>query len=188
MIIHDASLLRTRQSQIRRMIDPLIAPGGRFSIQQIGASRDVYVLAAVRNNETNLANLSPEQPQLRTKLGRIFVNYHEMWRPQPANGDYVLNRVYMHFHAIYQLKSKQILSLHCDPGVSQGQFQFEYGRGPHLHLEGATPDIARAHVSLCVTDTAKGGATLKDLMTGFHASVKMIIEEVFPCWERAGLA
>lgn len=185
IIIDEKLLHKQRRSQVRRMLSSLTSPSDRFSVQPIGTKKDAYVLAAVQNNESGLASLSPEEPLINTRIRRVMLNYHEIWKQQREAG-YYLERAYMHFHVSSQSGRKQILSLHCDPSLKDGSVHFGYGRGPHLHLEGANPDIARAHVSVCVADPRKGGSTLNDLMACFQASVRMIADEILPCWERGG--
>jgi hypothetical protein len=90
----------------------------------------------------------------------------------------------MHFHLTSGAKPRQVFSLHCDPSLNEGDVHFRYKRGPHIHVDGANPDVSRAHISLFLMDTAKGGADLKTLMANFGEAVQMVAREIFPRWQR----
>jgi hypothetical protein len=181
----DAESLSNRGRLIRRLVEPLLPLPSKTFVRPIGVKKNAYILAVVRNNEPELATLSPEQPLVQTKINSILLNYHEIWNLRPEGGDYYLERAYMHFHLRAQPRPRQILSLHCDPALARGDVRFAYGRGPHLHLEGASPEVGRAHISLCLRDPDRGGSTLDDLMASFKACIRMIADEMFPCWERS---
>ncbi len=53
------------------------------------------------------------------------------------------------------------------------------------HLEGADPNVSRAHISLCISDEELGGTDLRGIMFTMADAVRMIAAELFPCWERA---
>jgi hypothetical protein len=55
-----------------------------------------------------------------------------------------------------------------------------YKRGPHLHVGGGSPNIDRAHISLCVNDNAFGGGTIEELTATFSKCVTMINDEILP--------
>jgi hypothetical protein len=181
----DAETLTNRGKLVRRLVEPLLPSPSRIFVKSVGARKNAYILAVVRNNEPELATLNPEQPLVQTRVNSVLLNYHEILHSLPQANDYYLERAYMHCYLREEPRPRQILSLHCDPALAQGDVRFAYGRGPHLHLAGARPEVGRAHISLCLGDPDRGGSTLNDLMARFKAAVQMIADEIFPCWERA---
>lgn len=94
-----------------------------------------------------------------------------------------LDRAYLHLH-LKSLDDLQAASLHCDPMTEKSEVNYTYKRGPHLHIAGATPDISRAHVSLCVSDRAKGGNNLGSLTSTLKSGLSLLVDELIPAYAR----
>jgi hypothetical protein len=129
---------------------------------------------------------NPEEVLVATRASNVLMNYYETWRQTKEADEYYLDRVYMHMHIVARPKPQQVLSLHCDPSMNASDAHFRYRRGPHFHIEGATPNVSRAHISLCLVDQHLGGSDLRALTSSFGEAVQLIASELFPCWERAG--
>ncbi|HTB04400.1 MAG TPA: hypothetical protein VK804_28370 [Bradyrhizobium sp.] len=112
------------------------------------------------------------------------MNYYESWKQGGKADEYYLDRAYMHIHLAAGSLPQQIFSLHCDPSLHPSSGHFQYKRGPHVHVEGAKPNVSHAHISLCLMDQNLGGADLPTLTLSFGQAVKMIADELLPCWER----
>ena len=94
----------------------------------------------------------------------------------------------MHMHLIMRdARSRQVLSLHCDPELHRSDEHYLYRRGPHLHVEGADPSVDRAHISLCLLDAELGGGNIVRLTNSLTAAVRMIARELVPCCVGGGL-
>lgn len=184
IILASEELHRTRRQAVRQLVAPLLPQRSNSIVERIGINRDAFTLSVIPHGRQPSSFLNPEEPLVGTRLPKLLLNYHEVWKLQNPGDEYNLDRVYMHLHLASPSKAQQIFSLHCDPSMKQSEAHFRYRRGPHIHIDGATPNIGRAHVSLCLMDKDLGGTDLSTLMAGFREAVKMIISEFFPCWER----
>lgn len=182
--IESADLHRTRRTAVRRLVTPLLPNPPGVTIERVGTSRDTYTLSVLPHGRAASYYLNPEAVLVATSIPQVLLNYYESWRELGRGDEYYLDRAYMHFHLTSGPKPIQVFSLHCDPSLKEGDVHFRYKRGPHIHVDGAKPDVSRAHISLCLMDTAKGGADLKTLMANFGEAVQMVAREIFPCWER----
>jgi hypothetical protein len=122
-----------------------------------------------------------------TVVSGVFLNYYEIWVSDRASGEYVLDRAYMHIHLRKsdEAPDRQILCLHCDPQLDAQDQSFMYRRGPHLHVLGASPNIDRSHISVCLTDPQHGGADVYVLTQTLQLAVNMIKREIFPHYRTA---
>ena len=179
------SLWDKRAKVVRRLLSPLLPTDHHAKIQQIGPGRNAFTLGALPPSAVAAPYINPEDPRVATKVFRLFLNYYETWRPDSKGDIYFLDRCYMHIHLQRSYDSKQLLSLHCDPCIVSSEQHYRYKRGPHLHLEGAEPNVDRAHISLCLHDSRLGGDTVDELTSVLREAVHMIDKEMFPCWERA---
>ncbi len=187
-IVIDSSLLKTdRKKSIIKVISPMLETVHKAQVLQIGPGIRSFTLGALPRGSFPILSMNPEDPRVPTKIGRLFFNYHETWIPTDSGNEYLLDRAYLHIHLqkLREDQSKQVLSLHCDPCLSSSAEHYRYKRGPHIHVEGANPSLDHAHVSLCLGDKQLGGDNLNEITNVFMDSVKMIKDELFPCWERA---
>jgi len=178
-------LYRDRPRGVRRLVSPLMPQPSSVTVQQVGPSRDAYTLSVLPHGRSPSSYSNPEEALVATRAPNVFMNYYESWRHGVRADEYRLDRVYMHIHIIYGMKSLQVLSLHCDPSMKEADAHFRYKRGPHFHIEGATPSVSRAHIALCLMDQYFGGSDLRALMLSFGEAVRLVAGELFPCWERA---
>jgi hypothetical protein len=178
-------LYRIRRQAVRRLVAPLLPQPPNIAVEQIGPGRDAYTIGILPKGRSGTSFLNPEEALVSTYVDGLLLNYYESWRE--LRGDqYYLERAYMHIHLRLGGKlPRQILSLHCDPSMRESEEHYRYKRGPHLHVEGATPNLDRAHISLCLSDAELGGSDIKRLTDCLRAAVGMIVKEIVPCWERA---
>jgi hypothetical protein len=175
--------LAKRDQHISALIAPLVADSRKVQIRRFGGLRN-YVVGAVPYGQSPDLVSDPASLRIPTVQSGSFFNYHEIWLPVLGKDTYDLNRAYLH---IYLKRSAaepelQALSLHCDPTLPKGEPSYIYKRGPHLHVGGAVPNIDRAHISLCIGDSAAGGNNVGSLMANFKRSIDMITSEVLPCY------
>jgi hypothetical protein len=184
IVIESRKLRPDRLTAVRRLVTPLLPIPPGIIVTRVGIDRDTYTLSVLPHGRDASSYLNPESVLVRTSLPRILMNYYETWRPTDQEEFYCLDRIYMHFHLADEMKPQQLFSLHCDPCLKDSDVHFRYKRGPHVHIEGARPDLGRAHISLCLTDPSGGGADMQTLTASFTEAVRMVTQEIFPCWER----
>ena len=186
IVAKSASLYKDRRSSVRRLVSPLLPQPPNVTVEQIGLSRDSYTLSVLPHGRRPNSVLNPEEVLVATRVPSVLMNYYETWRQSSEVDEYYLDRIYMHVHIGARSRPRQVLSLHCDPSMKASDVHFRYKRGPHFHIEGATPSVSRAHISLCLGDQDFGGSNLQALTSRFGEAVRLIAAELFPCWERAG--
>jgi hypothetical protein len=184
IIVESAALYRDRRRAVRRLVAPLLPQPPSVNVEQVGLGRNTYTIGVLPNGRQPSSYLNPEEVLVPTRVPNLLMNYYETWRKGTEADEYYLDKAYMHIHLATRSLSQQIFSLHCDPSIHPSAEHFRYKRGPHVHIEGATPNVSRAHVSLCLSDQDFGGANLVALMMSFDQAVRMIAAEFFPCWER----
>jgi hypothetical protein len=181
-----ADLHRLRKQAVRRLVAPLLPEPPSITVEQIGFGRDTFTLGILPKGRSPSSILNPEDALVPTYVSGLLLNYYESWKEVRGSDQYYLDRAYMHMHLrLGGAQPRQILSLHCDPGMHHSQEHYQYKRGPHLHVEGANPNLARAHISLCLTDVELGGSDVRQLTESFRAAVGLVVKELVPCWERA---
>lgn len=178
-------LRKSRGDTVRRLLTPLLVTPHRTQVKQIGFGRDSFTLGALPIGMPPSPSINRDDPRVPTKIPCLFVNYYETWKVGESGDVYLLDRSYMHIHLQKAQGSRQLLSLHCDPCISSSERHYRYKRGPHLHIEGADPDLDRAHISLCLHDSRLGGENVEELTLVLREAIRMIEKELFPCWERA---
>jgi len=173
--------LHDRRSAIIRLLTPLVADRGRIEIRRIGAGQK-YTLGVMNKGQSPQLIENADLIRVPTIVGGVFLNYYEVWASDRASADYVLDRAYMHIHLkrANEAPDKQILCLHCDPLTNTAHQSFYYKRGPHLHVLGASPNIDRSHISVCLSDPQHGGADIDALTHTLQLAVTMIQKEIFP--------
>jgi hypothetical protein len=186
IVAKSASLYIARRASVRRLVSPLLPQPPNVIVEQIGLGRDSYTLGVLPRGRRADSFLNPEEALVATRVPNVLMNYYETWRQRTEADEYYLDRLYMHIHIVTRPKPRQLLSLHCDPSMRTSDGHFRYKRGPHFHIEGAMPDVSRAHISLCLVDRDYGGSDLQTLTWSFGEAVRLIAAELFPCWERAG--
>jgi hypothetical protein len=126
--------------------------------------------------------MDPSSLRLKTKWEDVYFNYHETWRPSKNPQTYLMDRAYLHLYLRDHegMEELQALSLHCDPSIEKTDEHYRYRRGPHFHIGGASPSIDHAHLSLCVSDRALGGANLGALTRTFSESIGLVVAELIP--------
>jgi hypothetical protein len=179
-------LRRERKQAVRRLVAPLLPQPPNAIVAQIGPGRDAFTLGIVPNNRQPASFLNPEEPLVQTRTSGLLLNYYETWKLIATTDNYYLDRAYMHIHlGLRHAQPRQVFSLHCDPEMHHSEEHYTYKRGPHIHVEGANPNVDRAHISLCLLDAELGGADIRRLTQSFSAAIRMVLKELVPCWERA---
>jgi hypothetical protein len=178
--------LHERRPAIIRLLAPLVADRGRIEIRRIGAGL-TYTLGVLNKGQSPNLITDADLIRVPTLVRGVFLNYYEVWVSDRDSGEYVLDRAYMHVHLkkADEAPDRQILCLHCDPRLSTQHQSFAYRRGPHLHVLGASPNIDRSHISVCLTDPQHGGADVHVLTQTLQLAVKMIEREIFPHYRAA---
>jgi hypothetical protein len=184
IVVDSEALHRDRRKAVRRLVAPLLPQPPNVIVEQVGVGRNTYTIGVLPNGRRPSSYLNPEDAVVPTRVPNLLMNYYESWRQGTETDKYYLDRVYLHIHLASRKVSRQIFSLHCDPSLNSSEAHFRYKRGPHVHIEGANPDVSRAHISLCLTDQHFGGADLLALMASFDQAVRMVAAELFPNWER----
>jgi len=177
-------LRRERPAAIRRLVSPLLPTPPNLAVERVGLRRDIYTLTVLPRGRSPTFYSAPETALVSTAPPRILLNYYENWKQYLRVDEYFLDRMYMHLHIVATPTPRQVFSLHCDPALESGEVHYSYKRGPHLHIEGASPDISRAHISPCLTDVTLGGNDLAAIMDGFGKAVRMVVSEILPCINR----
>jgi hypothetical protein len=157
-------------------------------VEQLGLGRNSFTLGVLPPNRSATAFANPEEALFATKVPQLLANYYETWRRTDASDEYYLDRAYLHMHVVVKGASRQVLSLHCDPALAEADQHYRYKRGPHIHVDSASPDVSRAHLSVCLLDDHLGGRDIAALNRALTAAVHMIDAEFVPQWERAGRA
>ena len=170
-----------RHKAAASVLEPLFTRRADINMRRLGAGRS-FIVGLVPRGINPATVTAPDQVRVPTKEKGIFANYYEVWLPQPGSPNYELERAYLHLHRKLGRDDQdvQLLSLHCDPSIEADIGSYIYKRGPHLHIGGASPNIDRAHVSLCVGDVDLGGADIDALTFKLAAAVEMISDEFFP--------
>jgi hypothetical protein len=176
-----ADRLFRRLSDAKAILEPVLAQPERFEITRFPQVSN-FTIGAVPRGYAVQTIMDPSSLRLRTRWEDIYFNYHEIWRLGGKPQMYIMDRAYLHFYLrnVEGLDELQALSLHCDPALDKNDAHYRYRRGPHFHIGGATPNIDRAHVSLCVSDAALGGNNLGALTRTLRDSLGMAIHEVIP--------
>lgn len=172
--------LQARPTRIRELLRPLVADFTALNVRQLNGVAD-YVLGPVPFG-SGFGNISdPDELRIPTRWDGLYFNYHEIWQ-YDGSKFYDLNRAYLHLYLARGRSSDDLntLCLHCDPVMKIGEQGYAYKRGPHLHLMTANPDIARAHISLCIGDNQFGGNKVSAVMSRMKKSVQLIADEVAP--------
>jgi hypothetical protein len=172
--------LRDRRKDVIRLITPLV-DRNRVEVRPLVGGQ-TYTLGLLSKGQDPAAVDSPSLVRVPTRSAGVFINYYEVWRLERETNDYLLDRAYMHLHLKRTERAPdiQLLCLHCDPLVAANDESFRYKKGPHLHVLGATPNIDRAHISLCLNDPNHGGGDVDTLTASLELAVKMIQREIFP--------
>src|SRR5258708_4562247 len=170
--------LSQRRPAIIRLIAPLVTDRNRIEIRQIGGGR-THTIGLVNKGQSPLTITSADMVRVPTKINGVFVNYYEVWLLGQQSCEYSLDRAYMHIHLkkTNGAEDKQILCLHCDPLLKSSDLSLAYRRGPHLHVIGASPNIDRSHIAICLNDPHCGGADVQTLTLTLQSAVKMIARE-----------
>jgi hypothetical protein len=185
-ILVDADTLhRERRRAVRRLVAPILPQPPNAVVEQVGLVRNAYVIGVLPVGRSPTSYQNPEEILVATRSPKILMNYYETWRPRANSGEYSLDKAYMHIHSVFSSEAKQIFSLHCDPCLHPSERHFRYKRGPHVHIEGAVPDVSRGHISLCLAHKDLGGTDILSLTSSLAEAVNMIASELLPCWERA---
>jgi hypothetical protein len=173
--------LLQRRPAIIRLISPLVRDRNRIEIRQLPGGQN-YTICLLNKGQSPSTIASADLIRVPTKIDGVFANYYELWLPERQSGRYLLERAYMHIYSKKnsQAQDKQILCLHCDPLIKTSDRSFAYKRGPHLHVIGATPNIDRSHISICLNDPNFGGADVQTLTLTLQSAVKMIEHEILP--------
>jgi hypothetical protein len=184
-----SELYQRRRQAVRRVVAPLLPQPPNVAVEQVGPGRDAFTLGILPKNRSPASFLNPEDALVATRTTGLLLNYYETWRQVEDTDNYYLDRAYMHIHlGMRNSQPRQVLSLHCDPSMHHSEEHYPYKRGPHLHVEGASPNVDRAHICLCLLDADLGGADVIRLTESISAAVRMIVKELVPCWERASRA
>ena len=187
--LSSADLYQRRKQMVRRLVAPLLPHPPNVAVEQVGFARDAFVLGILPKNRSPGSILNPEDALVGTRTTGLLLNYYETWKQVVGSDDYYLEKAYMHIHlGTRNTQPRQVLSLHCDPAMHQFEEHYRYKRGPHLHMEGASPNVDRAHISLCLLDPDLGGTDINRFTQSFSAAVHMIARELVPSWERAARA
>src|SRR5262249_40897440 len=141
-----------------------------------------YTIGVMNKGQAPAAVGDPNLIRIPTKVLGIFINYYEVWVSNRASDDYFLDRAYLHVHLkrTNEAPDRQILCLHCDPALEANDQSFVYRRGPHMHIMGASPNIDRSHIAVCLNDPQHGGADIGTLTESLQSAVTMIERELFP--------
>jgi hypothetical protein len=177
--------LYARRGAVRKLVAPLLPNPQNVIVEQLGPGRNTFILGVIPLGRSATSYLNPEEPLVSTRVPKLLMNYYESWKHGGVGGEYHLDRAYMHFHLALRPSPQQLFSLHCDPSLRPTEAHFKYKRGPHVHIEGVSPSLSHAHISLCISDQDLGGTDLSGMMSSFGAAVRMIATELFPCWERS---
>jgi hypothetical protein len=174
--------LSQRRTAIIRLITPLVNDRNRVEIRQIAGGQS-YTIGVINKGQSPATIASADLIRVPTKVAGVFLNYYEVWLTD-RSGEYVLDRAYMHVHLKRSNVAidKQILCLHCDPRLNASDQSFAYRRGPHLHVLGASPNIDRSHIAICLNDPLYGGSDVQTLTQTLQSAVKMIEREIFPLY------
>lgn len=171
--------LSTRNREVVRILNPLVTDRNALQVRQIGLGSD-YTIGAISRGTVPASISDPNQTRVQTKSAEIFLNYYETWK-RLVDGRYALDRAYLHIHhAKPGGQDRQVLCLHCDPLIGDGDVSHSYKRGPHLHVLGGNPSIDRAHISVCVNDDTSGGNTVAELTKSLMRATEMIGKEILP--------
>lgn len=181
-IRHTTADLVARPRHISALVAPLVADSKRIQIRRFNNVRD-HTVGVVPFGQTPDLITDPSALRVPARSDGLFFNYYETWVPASRDADaYDLERAYLHLYLKWNAAERELqaMSLHCDPMLRKNEASYRYKRGPHLHVGGTTPNIDRAHISLCVGDNALGGNNIGALMTSLKKSVSMIVDEVIP--------
>jgi hypothetical protein len=175
--------LAQRAPRIIDLVAALVSDRAKIHVERF-PNVGGYVVGVLPHGMSPALVRDPDELRVRTVQNGTFFNYHEVWVPVRATDKYDLNRAYLHFYIKRGVADAELqaLSLHCDPALQATDASYLYRRGPHLHVGGADPSISRAHLSLCVGDTAMGGNNVGAMMTKFRRSIDMIAAEMLPCY------
>ena len=172
-------VVTSRWKTVPRIVEPLFAKRSDAHGGRLGAGRTFTVGLTPRSGRAETIT-APDQVRVPTKVRGLFANYYEVWIPDQRGTTFKMDRAYLHLHRQRHRDDDdvQLLSLHCDPALPTSQPAYIYKRGPHLHVGGASPNIDRAHISLCLGDVELGGADVDALTDRFSQAVRMISEEI----------
>jgi hypothetical protein len=125
-----------------------------------------------------------------SRVAGFFLNYFEIWIPDPNGTEFELNRAYFHVdEALHDgLKSQEIIALHCDPRTLKADKDFLYKSGPHMHFGTLSGELGKAHVALCLDSRERVCRSLGDFSNAMGRIVQMINIEMMPRLQRTDAA
>lgn len=176
-----ADRLFRRLTDVKLLIEPVLGDPARFEVARFPQTSDFTIGVVPRGYAVDMI-MDPSSLRIKTRWEDLYFNYHEVWLSSVKTQKFIMERAYLHFYLrnLDGLDELQALSLHCDPALDKSHAHYRYQRGPHFHIGGASPNIDRAHVSLCVSDTALGGNNLGALTRTLSHSLGMVIDEFIP--------
>lgn len=171
--------LKKRHVDVLGIVEPLIKKSS-VEIRQLGAGTD-YVIGLLSKGVSPRSVDTPENVRVPTRVGGVYLNYHERWRPIKRTTDLELERAYLHLYLPDGKGSDtQILCFHCEPTAGATGASAAYKNGPHFHVGGGNPNISKAHISVCVNDESQGGVDAATLSDTMRKAVRMIDLELLP--------
>lgn len=171
-----------RLNDLPQLLSPITSESDAFVGSRLPRVRD-FTIGMLPHGYAPESVLDPAAVRFPTRWAGIFFNYHERWVAIDAARSYAMERAYLHIY-LTDLDDLQAVSLHCDPMLEREDASFQFKRGPHLHLAGATPDISRTHISICAADKAMGGNNLGSLTSTVKAGLRMLVDELIPAYNR----
>jgi hypothetical protein len=112
----------------------------------------------------------------RSRNGRVFLNYFEVWRVEDRGTMFTMEKAYLHLDIplVNGVGDEEVLALHCDPALTRGAPAYAYKRGPHIHVSGNGRDISKSHIALCLTNLEPTCSDVNAFNSAFQTMIKML--------------
>jgi hypothetical protein len=136
----------TRIVGLQGLFAPLTKGGRVIIFHRPTASQVILGLGPQRT----IGSLRDYRHETRSRL--IFLNYFEIWDALRGGAEFSLQKAYLHFDMPRPdgTGDREVLALHCDPGLEASAEAYAYKRGPHMHLPLHAYDLDRSHIALCM--------------------------------------
>ena len=171
-----AKSLGKRRITIERIFKPIC------KAKKIDAFRKSDTEKIILGLGTGDFSTSARDARYPSKVSNLFINYYEVWYPDPSDEMCTLEKAYMHLDMPNHdgTAEEEVLALHCDPAIKKTDPAYIYKRGPHMHISGHKWKIDKAHIALCLTNLDQTCSDIESLTKALSAIIMMVDEEFLP--------
>lgn len=169
-IIIDKEKFKHRSNEIRKLLLPISKKCNSIS-SRIAPSPRGSTIFGVFGGTTPVC-MNHNEWDFKTNNENYRGSYFEIWLEKEDR--FILEKAYFKLSIIKEHHSKEVLSLHIDPSVSE----HKYKKGPHLHIITSIDEISKAHFSLNLSDVHEVLNSYEKFINAYKNALDMINEEI----------